>query len=129
MANACHYMFPVHVKPMECTTPSFRPFVTTCTVAYQAPLSVGFPRQEYWSGLPFLFPEDLPDPGIEPTSPAFAGKLFTTEAPGKPTTPRVNHNVNCGLQVIVMYQFRFINFCMCKKLQCKKQLHHCYTRC
>ena len=42
----------------------------SCTVASQAPLSVGFPRQEYWSGLPFLSPGDLADPGIEPTSPA-----------------------------------------------------------
>ena len=46
-------------------------------------LSMGFSRQEYWSGLPFPSPEDLPDPGIEPlslTSPALAGKLFTTSA-------------------------------------------------
>ena len=45
-------------------------FVTPWTVAYQAPLSIGFPRQEYWSGLPFPSPGDLPDPGIKPTSPA-----------------------------------------------------------
>ena len=46
-----------------------------------------FPRQEYWSGLPFPFPGDLPDPGIEPmspVSPALAGGFFTTEPPGKP---------------------------------------------
>ena len=43
---------------------------TPWTVAYQAPLCVGFSRQEYWSGLPFPFPEDLPDPGIESGSPA-----------------------------------------------------------
>ena len=42
---------------------------TPWTVAYQAPLSVGFSRQEYWSRLPFPSPEDLPDPGIEPRSP------------------------------------------------------------
>ena len=42
-------------------------------VAHQAPLSMGFSRQEYWSGLPFLPPEDFPDTGIEPTSPAMAG--------------------------------------------------------
>ena len=42
---------------------------TSCTVACQAPLSMGFSRQEYWSGLPFPFPEDLPDLGIEPGSP------------------------------------------------------------
>ena len=43
---------------------------TPWTVACQAPLSMGFPRQEYWNGLPFPSPEDLPDPGIEPASPA-----------------------------------------------------------
>ena len=45
-------------------------FATPWTVAYQAPLSMGFSRQEYWSGLPFPSPGDLPDPGIEPGSPA-----------------------------------------------------------
>ena len=60
-------------------------FVTQ-TVARQAPLSMGFPRQEYWSGLPFLSSGTLPDPGIEPmspASPALAGRFFTTEPPGK----------------------------------------------
>ena len=46
-----------------------RLFVTPWTVAYQAPLSIGFSSQEYWSGLPFTSPEDLPDPGIKPGSP------------------------------------------------------------
>ena len=54
-----------------------RLFETPWTVALQAPLSVGFPRQEYWSGLPFPSPEDLPGPGIEPLSPALAGRFFT----------------------------------------------------
>ena len=56
--------------------------VTSWTVARQGPLSVEFSRQEYWSGLPFLSPGNLPDPGIEPTSPispAYAGGFFTTE--------------------------------------------------
>ena len=44
-------------------------FATLWAVARQAPLSMGFPRQEYWSGLPFFSPGDLPDPGIDPTSP------------------------------------------------------------
>ena len=48
-----------------------RLFATPWTVAYQAPPSMGFSRQEYWSGLPFPSPRDLPDPGIEPRSPAF----------------------------------------------------------
>ena len=59
-------------------------FVTPWTIACQAPLSMGLSRQEYWSGLPFPTPGDLPDPGIKPTSPALAGKIFTTVLPGKP---------------------------------------------
>ena len=51
-------------------------FVTPLTIARQAPLSVGFPRQEYWSGLPFPSPGDLTDPGIEPRSPALAGAIW-----------------------------------------------------
>ena len=58
--------------------------VTSWTVACQAPLSMGFPRQAYWSGLIFPSPGDLPNPGIEPASPALAGRFFTTEPPGKP---------------------------------------------
>ena len=54
-------------------------------VACQAPLSVGFSRQEHWSGLPFPSPGDLSNPGIEPTSPAFAGRFFITEPSRKPT--------------------------------------------
>ena len=48
------------------------------------PLSMGFPRQEYWSGLPFPSPGDLPNPEMKPASPALAGGFFTTEPPGKP---------------------------------------------
>ena len=58
-------------------------FVTPWTVAHQAPLSMGFSQQEYWSGLPFIPPGNLSDPGIEPASPAFAGRFFTAELPGK----------------------------------------------
>ena len=58
---------------------------TPWTVARQAPLSMGFPRQEYWSALPFPFPGDLPNPGIEPMSPALQVDSFTTEPPGKHT--------------------------------------------
>ena len=61
-----------------------RLFVTPWTVAYQAPPSMGFSRQEYWSGLPFPSPGDLPDPGIEPGSPAFQADSLTSEPPGKP---------------------------------------------
>ena len=61
--------------------------VTSWTVASQAPLSMEFYRQEYWSGLPFSSPGDLPDPGIEPTSLALADRLFITEPPGKLPPP------------------------------------------
>ena len=61
-----------------------RLFATPWTIACQAPLSMGFPRQEYWSGLPFPSPGDLPDPGIEYVSPTLAGGFYTTESPGEP---------------------------------------------
>ena len=54
------------------------------TVAYQAPLSMGFSRQEYWSGLPFPSPGDLPDPGIKPRSPTLQVDALTSASPGKP---------------------------------------------
>ena len=56
---------------------------TPWTVACRVPLSVGFSRQEYWSGLPFPSPGDLPDPGIEPRSPALQADSLPTELPGK----------------------------------------------
>ena len=60
-----------------------RLFVTPWTVAYQAPLSIGFSRQEYWSGLPFPSPGDLPDPGIEPGSSALQVDSLPSEPPGE----------------------------------------------
>ena len=58
-------------------------FATPWTVAYQASLSVGFSRQEYWSGLPFPSPGDLPNPGIEPGSPTLQADALLSEPPGK----------------------------------------------
>ena len=57
--------------------------MTPWAVAYQAPPSMGFSRQEYWSGVPFPSPGDLPDPGIEPRSPTFQADALTSEPPGK----------------------------------------------
>ena len=57
-----------------------------CTAARQAPLSMGFLRQEYWSGLLFPPPRDLPDPGIEPTSPALQADSLSSEPWRKPTS-------------------------------------------
>ena len=70
------------VESLSCV----RLFVTLWAVAYLASLSMGFSRQEYWSGLPCHPPGNLPDPGIEATSPALLGGFFTTEPPGKPTS-------------------------------------------
>ena len=57
---------------------------TSWTVAHQAPLSMGFSRQEYWSGLPFPSPGDLPNPGIELRSPALQVDTLPSEPPEKP---------------------------------------------
>ena len=59
-------------------------FVTPWTVAHQAPLSMGVSRQEDWSGLPCLPPGDVPDPGIEPGSPALLADSIPSESPRKP---------------------------------------------
>ena len=59
------------------------------TVAHQAPPSMGFSRQEYWSGLPFPSPGDLPDPGIGPRSPTLQADALTSAPPGKPLNTRI----------------------------------------
>ena len=60
-------------------------FLTPWTVAYQAPVSMGFSRQEYWSGLPFPSPGDLPNSGIKPESPTLQADALTSEPPGMPS--------------------------------------------
>ena len=72
-------------------------FVTPQTLACQAPLFIDFSRQEYWNGLSFPTPGDLPEPGIKLTSPALAGGFFTTEPPGKPIINCVYYNVRHSL--------------------------------
>ena len=67
-----------------------RLFATPWTVAYQAPLSMRFSRQEYWSGLPFPSPGDLPDPGIEAGSPTLQADALPSEPPGK---QKINNKV------------------------------------
>ena len=77
-------------------------FAIPWTVAYQAPQFMGFSRQAYWSGLLFLPPGNLPDPGIKPmsfVSPALASGFFTTEPPGKPAGSNIFylfHNIACN---------------------------------
>ena len=67
----------VNVKLLSCV----QLFATLWTVAHQAPLPTGFSRQEYWSGVPFPSPGDLPNPGIEPRSPALQADALTSEPP------------------------------------------------
>ena len=67
-----------------CVLSRVRIFPTPMDCRPQAPLSVRFPRQEYWTRLPFPSPGDLPHPRIEPASPALAGGFFIAEPPGKP---------------------------------------------
>ena len=82
LTNSCPEIHSQAVKVKSLS--HVRLFVTPWTVTYQAPLSMGFSRQEYWSGLPFPSPGDLPDPGIEPGSPTLQANALTSEPPGKP---------------------------------------------
>ena len=82
------------------------PFVTLWTVACQAPLSMEFCRQEYWSRLPFSPPGDLPDPGIELKSPVSSGGFFTTEPPGKPASQKQGNDFISSLRTEEFSEFR-----------------------
>ena len=89
---------------------------TAWTVACQAPLSMEFSRQEYWSGLPFPPPEDLPDPGIEPVSPALAGGFFTAKPQGKTTRPfvtlsHIDSYPNLVTKISVLFPLFVSHFC------------------
>ena len=74
----------VHAQFLSCA----RLFATPWTVARQAPLSMGSSREEYWSGLPFPSPRDLPDPGIKSRSPALQVDSLSSGPTGKPTYPK-----------------------------------------
>ena len=71
-------------------------FATLWTVAHQAPPSMGFSRQEYWSALPFPSPRDLLDPGIEPRSPALQADALTSKPPGKTSIPKKGNAKECS---------------------------------
>ena len=78
--------------------------VTPCTVARQAPVSVGLSRSEYWSGLQFPSPGDLPNPGIKPRSPALQADSLLSEPPEKPLACSLGTSVSpCVLQVLQKY--------------------------
>ena len=75
--------------------------MTLWTAAHQAPQSMGFSRQEYWSGLPFPSPGDLPDPGIKPGSPTLEADALTSEPPGKPSNPNISPLHGKGMSYLV----------------------------
>ena len=88
--HTCVFLHPsmkVKVKSLSCV----QFLVTLQTVAHQAPRSMGFSRQEYWSGLTFPSPGDLPDPGIEPSSPTLQADSLLSEPPGNPSICIKNH--------------------------------------
>ena len=78
------YTLPCKIKVKVKSLSRVRLFATLWTVEHQAPPSMGFSKQEYWNGLPFPSLGDLPDPGIEPRSPALQADALTSEPPGKP---------------------------------------------
>ena len=80
MSRQLKYKYKVKVKSLS----RVQFFATQWTIAHQVPPSMGFSRQEYWSGLPILSPGDLYDPGIKPRSPTFQAGALTSEPPGKP---------------------------------------------
>ena len=80
-------------------------FATLCTVARKAPLSMGFPRQEHWNGLPFPSPGDLPDPGIKPISPSLGDGFFTAEPPEKPFLSLLPRHILPNLLSPVLFSF------------------------
>ena len=92
----CHFLQCMKVKSLS----RVRLFVTPWTVAYQAPPSMRFSRQEYWSGVPFPSPGDLPDPGIEPMS-LIAPALQMDSLPLAPARKPHNRD-NCGKELLYM---------------------------
>ena len=111
--HTCIFLHPsVKVKSVSCV----QLLATLQTVAHQAPPSMGFSRQEYWSGLPFPSPGDLPDPGIEPSSPALQADSLLSEPPGNPSICIKNHKFLWYLQfqsnytgfVLASFLYRFI---------------------
>ena len=85
----------VNVKSLSCV----RLFVTPWAVAYQAPLSMGFSRQQYWSGSPFPSPRDLPNPGIEPGFPALQTDALPSKSPGN-SLPNITIMLSCPPRLI-----------------------------
>ena len=87
-----------------------RLFATPWTVAYQAPPSMGFSRQEYWSGLPFPSPGDLPDPGLKPGSPALHVDALPSEPPGTPNI--AIHELIQGRIITFAFYYKYQQRCL-----------------
>ena len=97
---------------------------TLWTIAHQVPLSMGFPRQECWSGLPFPSPGDLPNPGIQPVSLALAGGFFTAEPPRKPQDITNKNPQLLGNVIKLLSQFHLWNKCNWKYWERKRDFDH-----
>ena len=82
-----------------------RLFATPWTVAYQAPPSIEFSRQEYWSGLPFPSPGDLPDPGNKPGCPQCRQMVYPLESPGNPVTKQYKRVITSRITYLLLYLF------------------------
>ena len=79
--------------------------MTQWTVARQAPHSMGFPRQEYWNGLPFPSPGDLPDPGSKSGSPTFQADALPSEPPGKSSNYELHYIFKCFFDFVIFQDF------------------------
>ena len=108
-----------------CVFSSVQLFLIPWAVVHQAPLFMEFSRQEYWSGLPFLSPGDLCEPGIKPesfVSPALAGRFFTTEPPGKPMSV-CGYLVSSDIPTSLTLAFREVHLWI-KLLVCRGLILH-----
>ena len=114
-----------------------RLFTTPWTVAYQPPPSMGFSRQDYWSGLPFPSPGDLPNPGIEPESPALqadcnAAEALTSQPPGKPRLIIVTNYKRLSvlnivaLKLVLYLKASIIKMKLLSRAESKRQRHIFY---
>ena len=89
-------------------------FAAPWAVTLQAPLLLGFPRQEYWSELPFPSPGDLPDPGSQPRSPSLVDGFFTPDPPGKPKYKKhISYSYHHRLLLLTFYMYLPRSFLIC----------------
>ena len=98
-----------------------RLFKIPWTVAHQAPLSLGFPRQEYWGGLPWPSPGDLPDPGIEPGSPALQADSLPSEPPAVRVSPIIRQWGSISLKGTLYFNLFFSFFSLEEKTKARNE--------